>query len=126
MSAGRKGKGTGAASSQWKGGRYIAKGYVWIMVSTLPPEVQAMAARMTPKPYILEHRIAAAMALTRPLLPGEVVHRVKDDNRPENLLVTSTADHSIAHRDVEKELLALREEVAALRAENAALRSPKV
>jgi hypothetical protein len=121
-------------SSQWKGGRFKSiGGYVSVMISTLPPEVQAMAAQMAHKSgktsrYILEHRINAAVMLGRPLTAQEIVHHrngVKDDNRPENLLVTSFAEHSIAHRDAEKELIALRQEVAALRAEVAALKSSR-
>jgi hypothetical protein len=131
MSSKAKGRYTREKSSQWKGGRVVAgNGYVSIMVATLPPEVQALARPMMIKSarakYLLEHRINAAVMLGRPLTSEEIVHHrngVKNDNRPENLLVTSKTAHSIAHRDVEKELLALREEVARLRAENAASKS---
>lgn len=108
-------------ASQWKGGRYTAKGYVHVLIATLPEASQKMAREMAPKKnYIQEHRIIMAMHLGRPITKDEVVHHingVKTDNRPENLEALRRGDHTIHHREVEKEVARLRAENAALRAE---------
>jgi hypothetical protein len=121
-------------SSQWRGGRYYSKaGYVYVMVDILTPEEQAFArlmlARKKNQKYILEHRVNAAVKLGRSILDSEVVHHlngIKDDNRPENLVVQSRKGHSQAHRETERELRRLRERVKELEAENSSLRSKLV
>lgn len=54
--------------------------------------------------YIMEHRVVIEAREGRYLLPGEVVHHmnhVKDDNRPENLmLLEDQAAHGRLHRPV--------------------------
>lgn len=129
MSQKAQGRYIGPRSSQWKGGRFLdSAGYVLVMISTLPASTQALAHEMSKKngKYILEHRAVAAATLGRPLTRDEIVHHVngdKADNRPENLMVVPRADHSVSHRETDRELHALRQEVARLRAENADLRS---
>ena len=114
-------------SSQWKGGRYQnGDGYWFVMIELLPPEMQALARQMTKGLYIQEHRIVAAATIGRPVTKGEVVHHIngeKTDNRPENLIVTTRANHSQEHREIEKRFAMLMAEVETLRAENASLRS---
>jgi len=118
---------TGERSSQWKGGRFISKGYVYVLARLLSPEVQAVVTPMVPKNgYIMEHRAIAATMAGRVLTTDDVVHHVngvKTDNRPENLIVTPRADHSVEHREIERKFHTLQAELEKLRAENAALRS---
>lgn len=110
----------GPNHSQWRGGRMISgAGYVSVMIDMLPLDQQVMARRMRPmESYILEHRLVMAMELRRPLLRSEVVHHkngVKDDNRPENLAMVDWTNHSREHREIERELTALRSENQALK-----------
>lgn len=47
--------------------------------------------------WMLQHRLVAEEAIGRRLLPKEHVHHlngIKDDNRPENLQVLNTGDHT--------------------------------
>lgn len=116
----------GERSAQWKGGRYESKGYIHVLIATLPPEVQELARKTTPREYILEHRAIAAVQMGRPLTKDDVVHHVngvKTDNRPENLIVTPRADHSVEHREIERRFHALQSELERLRAENSDLKS---
>lgn len=118
-------------SSQWKGGHYYsATGYVYVMVDILGPEKQALARTMLVgkknQKYVLEHRVEAAANLGRALLNTEVVHHlngVKDDNRPENLIVQPRKDHTQTHRETERELRRLRQRVKDLETENLSLKS---
>jgi hypothetical protein len=120
MSENRTGKsGTGPDHPNWKGGRMEHGGYVSVHINSLPPDQQAMARQMRPtEHYISEHRLVLAMTLGRPLAQTEVVHHLngqKTDNRPENLALAARDDHSRLHRDIERQLTALREENARLK-----------
>lgn len=106
-------------SSQWKGGQFIdTSGYRHVMVATLPEPARTLCQGMAQRGYVQEHRAVMAAALGRPLTRDEIVHHEngeKADNRPENLSVVGRSAHSIAHREVERELFRLRVEVADLR-----------
>jgi hypothetical protein len=117
----------GPNHSQWKGGRFLANHYFYVMIGMLPEDQQKIAREMRPKHnYILEHRLIMAMTLGRPLKPREVVHHkngVKTDNRPENLALMAWDEHSRKHRQVERQLAALTAENAELKSEIARLKS---
>lgn len=128
MSAALGGTRTGRRGNAWKGGRWTSQeGYVHVAISELPEDQQAIAREMVPtKPYILEHRLVAAVKAGRPLTRAEVVHHLngeKQDNRPENLVLLDQQSHSLSHRMIDRELRQLRERVRELEAENAALKS---
>jgi hypothetical protein len=78
----------------WKGGIITdGRGYVFLLI---PKEKRAGKERI----YISEHRKIMSEYLKRPLLPNEVVHHIngiKNDNRIENLIVITRANHIKEH-----------------------------
>lgn len=76
-------------SLYWKGGRVKGKdGYILVWS---PGHPYAHNNR-----YVLEHRLVMEKKLGRFLLPTEQVHHIngiRDDNKPENLLLLSPGDH---------------------------------
>ncbi|KKN01595.1 hypothetical protein LCGC14_1126150 [marine sediment metagenome] len=53
------------------------------------------------KGYAYEHRLVAEQALGRELVSADIVHHqngMKDDNRPENLVVMSQSEHIELHK----------------------------
>jgi hypothetical protein len=83
---------TGPEAPNWKGGRRLLRGYVQLRRPD-HPEAQ--------NGYVWEHRVVMEQTLGRRLRLGEVIHHVnhiRDDNRPENLiLLTSQAEHGRHH-----------------------------
>ena len=79
----------GDASHKWKGGRWTHKsGYIYAYTPEHP------AANRDG--YVLEHRLVAEQTIGRYLTTLEIVHHIngiKTDNRPENLVVTTRAEH---------------------------------
>lgn len=81
---------TGKDSHSWKGGRVRhAKGYICCYAPNHP---------RTNSKYVFEHILVAEKKIGRFLKNDEVVHHidgVKDNNRPDNLLVLSRSEHTL-------------------------------
>lgn len=85
----------GAAHYNWKGGTYPhADGYIYQYAPDHP-------AAATAKGYVLQHRLVMEAQLGRILEPHEIVHHKngdKQDNRPENLELTTRTPHMRLHK----------------------------
>lgn len=97
---------TGAQHPNWRGGYTLSKeGYVYIHHSVLDPADQKLVSSMlTNHNYVLQHRLVMAKRINRPLKSNEHVHHmngIKDDNRPENLMLCSPT----SHRQEEKRII---------------------
>lgn len=108
QSAIRKGEGTycsrkcsnpfrgskGEKNGNWKGGKHTrSDGYIMVRVGT--------------DKYELEHRVVMANHIGRDLLPNEQVHHInhqRNDNRIENLELTTISDHIKDHHAPKKDL----------------------
>jgi len=124
MSRAQKARGLhGPRAHNWNGGTHLASGYRMIALSILPPEEQELFGSMATRSsnsFIPEHRIVMARHLGRALVRSEVVHHrngVKDDNRLENLELMNKCTHKMTHRQVLRELQALRRENETLKAQ---------
>lgn len=81
----------GANNSQYKGGRYLNNGYVFILSPDHPSNRGS---------YVPEHRLIMEHMIGRHLRNDDVVHHIngiKDDNREENLLLVTNSEHSLLH-----------------------------
>jgi len=80
-------------SWKWQGGRWKNKqGYI---LTKVYPDNPFYAMNMG-KYRILEHRFIMAKQINRCLMGDELVHHlngVRDDNRPENLVLQKKSDH---------------------------------
>lgn len=87
----------GSLNPHYNGGRCVrSDGYIAILI--LNPNGKGK--------YVMEHRHLMEQYLGRKLKKGEEVHHIngcKTDNRIENLLVLSAADHAKLHQDELKE-----------------------
>ena len=85
-------------SPRWKGGVFQGEvGYVWV---TLKPDELFFTPMVSKSRYIIEHRLVMAKSLGRCLQSWELVHHkngVKNDNRLENLELTTNGAHTLAH-----------------------------
>jgi len=110
---------SGADHPSYKGSWY-SRGYKYLSVQGLPSEQRKIAEKMVAKNHqgIPEHRLIMALHLGRPLERWEVVHHrngVKDDNRIENLELLDNSSHAKKHKEIIRELRALRKENEELR-----------
>lgn len=107
----------GSDHPNWKGGRRIQRGYVYLYVPDHP--------RAGKRGAVQEHRLIMEQHLGRYLEPDEIVHHlngIKDDNRLENLQLVKRGRHVHNHFEASHEVLAMRERIAELEAEIARLR----
>jgi hypothetical protein len=82
-------------------GRRMLNGYI----AVYKPDHPAAYKTKTAKGYVLEHRILAEQRLGRLLEKNENVHHIngiRDDNRPENLVVLTRSEHRALHRTEDK------------------------
>ena len=76
----------------WKGGRIIYKGYVYIRQ---PTHIHAKNG------YVLEHRLLIEKEINRLLTSTELIHHINKigtDNRLENLKLVTAREHILEHR----------------------------
>ena len=82
----------GSKASNWKGGKILVGGYLYIYSPTHPNK--------TKDGYVCEHRLVMEKHIGRYLKPNEIVHHKNkntQDNRIENLLLMERGDHTRLH-----------------------------
>lgn len=73
---------SGAEHHDWKGGRFVRAGYVFVRMSPEDPFYEMATANE----YVLEHRLVMARHLGRALTEDETVHHVDDRDKTNNTL----------------------------------------
>lgn len=88
---------TGEGNPNWKGGRQVKKGYIYIYAPNHP--------HCTKEGYVLEHRLMVEKQIGRYLLPSETIHhknKKRTDNQPENLPIMDNHSHPRLHHKGKK------------------------
>jgi hypothetical protein len=101
----------GEDAANWKGGRRIINGYVFVYAPDHPSAHGGV---------VQEHRLVMEKVIGRYLEPYEVVHHLDGDrlnNDPSNLELKTRGKHISEHFKASHEVLHLRQEVADLKAE---------
>jgi len=118
----------GEGSTWWKGGiRHDMDGYVYIYINSDSPYISMVSQanrNVAGGGYISEHRLVMAKHLGRLLKPYEVVHHknhIRNDNRIENLYLTTIREHQ-AITALENRLQGAENRIIKLEAENTLLR----
>jgi hypothetical protein len=90
---------SGKNSHKWKGGKLKTQdGYI-LIYSPNHPRTQNQK-----RPYVFEHILVAEKKIGRFLLDNEIVHHINEvtnDNRPENLFITTRAKHLKQHNPLQ-------------------------
>ena len=104
----------GANNLNWKGGRFLVNGYVYILLRPddffYPMHVHG--------DYVMEHRLVIAKHLERCLFQWEVVHHVngiKDDNRLENLRLLKCSTEHLPSQSIQNQLKRQTKEIGNLK-----------
>ena len=104
----------GKEASNWKGGRRVANGYIFLYTPDHPLATKA-------KPYIQEHRLVVEKELGRYLATDEVVHHMdgnRQNNEIGNLEVQIRGEHVSDHFKASHEVTELRKQMIYLEDEN--------
>lgn len=100
----------GPLHGQWKGGRMISNGYVFVYQPDHP-------STKGKRPYVQEHRLVMERSIGRYLEPYEVVHHLDGDrqnNDISNLELKTRGQHISEHFKASHEVLQLRQKVKEL------------
>jgi len=89
----------GSNSHRWKGGRWQTLGYIKLFL----PRDDFFYPMAKKAGKVFEHRLIMARDLGRCLARREIVHHkngIRDDNRLNNLIIMSTSEHKLLHREM--------------------------
>lgn len=97
----------GSNNPSWKGGRYKNKsGYIFVLAPSHPSADS--------RGYVKEHALVWEQTHGMPVPTGKIIHHlngIEDDNRPENLVALTQAEHMKLHRTCLKEMDGLERRV---------------